>query len=157
MTSAESRCLFVPVLFALSYCHCTQTEFSLVRAGESRNVIFVGGSRSGKTMLIEALKNKTCSPKLSTFIRVLMHATFKTFTMTDSARNLRLNFNMMDAPGPFERTRTKEDARMNEVILDVIMKCINMEMTKMNHVYFALSGEAAVNEQDVKAFITFTE
>merc|ERR1711951_123543 len=50
-----------------------------------------------------------------------------------------------------------DDRRTNEVILDVIKKCIDMEITKIHHVYFVMSLQRGLTEEDLKSFDLFTE
>lgn len=132
-------------------------EYTLVEA-DVRNIIFVGRSRVGKTTLISVLKDKDHSPKKVTQI---VHGTVNTelraFTMSSKIDNMNLHFNIMDTPGLFEYSMSLDDKRSNEIIMDTITKCIDLEITKVHHVYFVMTIQDGLNQQDIEAFNLFTQ
>eukprot|EP00485_Elphidium_margaritaceum_P020953 CAMPEP_0202715504 /NCGR_PEP_ID=MMETSP1385-20130828/90815_1 /ASSEMBLY_ACC=CAM_ASM_000861 /TAXON_ID=933848 /ORGANISM="Elphidium margaritaceum" /LENGTH=307 /DNA_ID=CAMNT_0049376785 /DNA_START=1 /DNA_END=921 /DNA_ORIENTATION=+ len=130
-------------------------DYELVQA-DNRNIIFVGRSRAGKSTAINVLKDKDFDPGLFDILRGTRDATVQSFTMKSKAAGNNLHFNIMDTPGLFERAE-KDDRRTNEVILDVIKKCIDMEITKLHHVYFVMSALRGLAEEDLKAFDLFSE
>jgi len=145
------------LLSAFAYCHSQDTDCDYVlEKADVRNVIFVGRSRSGKTTSIEVLKDKNHSPKDFTVLRDTLDVGVQSFTMNSAKLHRNLNFNIMDTPGLFERA-AKDDRRTNEVIVDVIKKCIDMEITKIHHVYFVMSLHQGLSEEDLKSFDLFTE
>mmetsp|Transcript_8594 Transcript_8594/g.14132 ORF Transcript_8594/g.14132 Transcript_8594/m.14132 type:complete len:354 (+) Transcript_8594:63-1124(+) len=133
----------------------TGDDFELVEA-DVRNIIFVGRSRAGKSTIIEVLKNKNYEPPLFEVLRGTKVASLDSFTMNSESLNKNIHFNIMDTPGVFERTEG-DDRRTNEVIVDLILKCIDMEITKIHHVYFVMSIQTGLNVEDLKAFELFTE
>eukprot|EP01084_Bolivina_argentea_P172446 298711_1 len=149
------------LLFSIiSLCSAEENDYKLVRA-ETRNVIFVGRSRAGKTALIDVLKNKDYHPPLFTIVRGTEEVTLESFTMrvkgSEQYKNFQLQLNIMDTPGLFERTIDINDQRTNEIILDTIKKCIELEITKINHVYFVMSIQQGLNTEDLKSFRLFAE
>ena len=136
--------------------YAEDNDFELVDA-DNRNIIFVGRSNAGKTTLINVLKDKKHSPALATFMRGTEDATLETFTMQSEFYQQNLHFNIMDTPGLFEKTISLDDKRTNEVILDMIKKCVDSEITKINHVYFVMSIEDGINDNDLKAFDLFAQ
>merc|ERR1719356_666144 len=62
----------------------------------------------------------------------------------------------MDTPGLFE-TVALNDTRTNEVILNVIKKCIDMEITKIHHVYYVMSIHEGLDGEDLKSFDLFSD
>ena len=105
--------------------HC---DYTLVPA-DNRNIIFVGKSRAGKTTLIEVLKNKDHNPKKRKLLSETKRASMESFHMKSSDAQ-DLHFNVMDTPGLFEVANSLEDKRTNEVIVELIKACIDMEVTK---------------------------
>lgn len=147
-----SSLLLITFVYICNAQHC---DYELVEA-DVRNIIFVGRSRSGKTTSIEVLKDKDHDPGLFTVLRDTRDASVQSFTMNSKKYDRNLHFNIMDTPGLFERA-SKDDRRTNEVILDVIKKCIDMEITKIHHVYFVMSIQSGLSEEDLKSFDLFTD
>ena len=104
-------------------------DYKLVPA-DNRNIIFVGKSRAGKSTLIEVLKNKDHNPAKRKMLSETKRATMESFHMKSSDAQ-DLHFNIMDTPGLFEVSNSLEDKRTNEVILELIKACIDMEVTKV--------------------------
>ena len=147
-------------LCALVYCTCglvvdLDSDYELVDA-DTRNIIFVGRSRAGKTTSIDVLKDKDHNPQLFSIVRGTKDASVASFTMSSKKHDKDLHFNIMDTPGLFERVET-DDERTNEVILDVIKKCIDMEITRIHHVYYVMSVQRGLSEEDLIAFDLFTD
>lgn len=148
--------LFVIAAFFFYFCKSENCDYELV-AADVRNIIFVGKGRVGKSTLIQVLKNKDHDPGLFDIVRGTKYATVESFTMRSDKLNNNLHFNIMDTPGLFERTVSLDDKRTNDVILDVIKKCIDMEITKINHVYFVMSVQYGLNPEDIESFKLFSE
>eukprot|EP01084_Bolivina_argentea_P172445 298710_1 len=133
-----------------------QTDYKLVNA-EVRNIIFVGRGRTGKTTLINVLKDRDYNPPPTTVVRDTINASFQSFTIKSKKLNTNLHINIMDTPGLFERSIDINDQRTNEIILDTIKKCIDMEITKINHVYFVMNLQHGLNTEDIKSFHIFSK
>ena len=116
-------------------CLCQSNDYELVPA-DVRNIIFVGRSRSGKTTSIEVLKDKDHNPGDFKILRETKTASVQSFTMSSKQQNQNLHFNVMDTPGLFEYAE-KGDHRTNDVILGVIKKCIDVEITKVRNCFCA--------------------
>ena len=132
------------------------TDYELVTA-DTRNILFVGRSRTGKSTLIKVLQDKNYSPPLVDLMRGTVDVEVTSFTMRSDKYDNNLHFNILDTPGLFEVTSSLDDRRTNEVILDLIKKCVDREITKINHVYFVMSIESGLNPQDIKAFDLFSQ
>ena len=130
-------------------------DYELVDA-DTRNIIFVGRSRAGKSTTINVLKDKDHNPALFDMLRGTKSASVSSFTMSSKSLDNKLHFNVMDTPGLFETVRT-DDRRTNEVILGVIKKCIDMEITKIHHVYFVMSIKNELSNDSLVSFDLFTE
>lgn len=63
----------------------------------------------------------------------------------------------MDTPGLFEQTMSIKDKRTNDIIMNTIKKCIDLEVTKIDHVYFVMSIQNGLNQQDLDAFDLFSQ
>eukprot|EP01084_Bolivina_argentea_P194628 333958_1 len=119
--------------FLIWYIMSEDLEYELVKA-EVRNIIFAGKSRSGKSTLIEVLKDVNHSPKEMDILAGTQAASLATFTMESKQQNKNLHFNIMDTPGLYERQLDPKNERTNEVILDIIKKCIDLEITKIKKI-----------------------
>ena len=127
-------------------------DYQLVEAVETRNIMFVGRARAGKSTIIKVLQDKDYSPALGRVLRGRIQAEVSSFTMNSEKYSTNIHFNVLDTPQLFELTTSINYRRTNETILDVIKKCVDREITKINHVYFVMSIESGLSSQDLKAF-----
>jgi len=120
-----------------------------LRPSNTRNIIFVGKSRSGKSTTIEVLKNESYWAPDMTIYRSTDRATVENFIVEDG--NTFYNMNIMDTPGLFEIAADEKDEKPNEQIVSLIGKCIEMEFTKINHVFFVFTINAGLQQQDIES------
>jgi GTPase SAR1 family protein len=101
-----------------------------------RNVLFCGASRSGKSTIFHVMQNPVYSPEKISIFSDTKFTSFKTFTLRDRQENRIHNFvvSLIDTPGTFELRSTKEEfeSRSNDQISDLVVDCINHEVTYLN-------------------------
>eukprot|EP01084_Bolivina_argentea_P172447 298717_1 len=131
-------------------------DYKLVKTN-TRNIILVGKSRSGKSTIIEVLKNPKHNPEDFKILRGTVKARINSFTLSNSRNKKRMHLNIMDTPGLFERSSTINTTRSNEIITKMVLKCVDMELTKIHHVYYVMSIQQGISAEDVEAFRIFAE
>ena len=141
-------------------------EYGLI-ATATRNVLFVGKTRSGKSTAVGVLKDPCYQPPTFTLFSETTSAKFQSFSIQDKSnssgpRVKEFTLHIIDTPGLFEvkATNGKEDdesmeARTNESIIATISKCLENEITKLNCVVMFCSIDNGVSSDDVKAIQIF--
>lgn len=71
--------------------------------------------------------------------------------------NANLVLNIIDTPGVFERSNKQELIRSDEAILQAIVQCVNLELTKFHLVCFAFSMTAGIQRDDMEALKLFMD
>jgi len=101
-----------------------------------RNILFCGASRSGKSTIFRILQNPCYCPKQITIFAETKFTNFKTFSLRDKIQGTVHNFviNLIDTPGTFEVRANQEEfkKRSNDEISELIIDCINHEVTYIN-------------------------
>jgi len=109
-----------------------------------RNILFCGASRSGKSTIFSILQNPCFCPEKITMFAETRFTNFKTFSLRDKSTGKVHNFviNLIDTPGTFEVRSTKEqfEKRSNDEISDLIVECVNHEITYLNLLVLVLSA-----------------
>jgi len=133
----------------------------VLKEAMDRSVIFVGKTRSGKSTALEVLKNPFTFVKLSSIFSETVDAYIKHFTVEvdngdDGNDDEKANFNIsiIDTPGLFEIV-DKGTSRDNDILEDIVLKCMNAEITKINAIFFVCSYSGSINPQDIKALKRF--
>jgi len=130
----------------------------VLKKAETRNVIFLGRTRSGKSTALGVLKDpfeftKQCSLFSQTKDPFLFSFTME-YNPDAGVEGTNYNINIMDTPGLFERKTAKEsDARNNEMIKSIIFKCLEFEITKIHALFFVCSFESGINTEDVQSIL----
>ena len=120
------------------------SEYELVEA-ETRNILFVGRQGSDKSTLIKVLQNKDYSPPLTEIIGGTGDVEISSFTLQNKLGNKKYHLNILDASVLFDAQASVHIAGRNEeAVLNLIDKCVDREITKINHVYFVTSIENEV-------------
>lgn len=147
--------LFLLLTYSFWCCQTQENGYELVDT-DTRNIIFVGRSRAGKSTAIEVLKDKSYDPGPFTLLRGTTDPSISSFTVNSKKYGRNLHLKIMDTPGLFERA-AKDDQRTNEVILDVIRQCIDKGIGEIHHVYYVMSIQRGLSEEDLRSFDLFTE
>lgn len=130
-----------------------------LKEAESKNLIFVGRTRSGKTTALKVLKSPYIFVNKSSIYSDTKDAKISHFTVeyvTDKDSK-NYNINIIDTPGLFEVTRIGSTARDNAILEEIVMKCMNSEITKIHAVFFVISLEAGINPHDIEALQRFVK
>jgi len=125
----------------------------------NRNIIFVGKTRSGKSTCLSVLKSPFTFVKLSSLFSETVEAQINHFTVEmglgQGKDALNFNISIIDTPGLFE-VRDFGTSRDNEALEEVVLKCMNAEITKINAIFFVVAyGSAGINPQDIDALERF--
>jgi len=131
----------------------------ILRASNDRNVMFVGRTRSGKSTAYEVLKSPYIFVTRTSMYSVTRDAKINHFTIeyTDKEKTkINYNISIIDTPGLFEVKKIgDEDARDNVELENIILKCLNSEVTKVHAIFFVASFNEGVNKDDVQALKSF--
>jgi len=124
---------------------------------ESRNVLMVGRTRSGKSTAVGVIKDLCYSPKEMSIFSDTVNPKFQSFAILNKQDSVKLTLNMIDTPGVFEVKEVGQEARTNDMILRVISQCSQNEITKLHCVIIFASFETGVDDHDVKAIKLFSD
>jgi len=123
----------------------------------NRNIIFVGKTRSGKSTALNVLKNPFKFINMTSLFSDTVHAAINHFTVEFDVGDGPTNFNIniIDTPGLFE-VRDEGESRDNDALEDIVLKCMNSEITKINSIFFVVAyGGQGINPQDIDALEAF--
>jgi len=134
-------------------------EFKLIET-DTRNVLLVGRTRSGKSTTMEVLKDPCYIPKSDTIFSETVDARFKSFSIQNETnqRTCDVTLNLIDTPGLFEVKDIESGGeRTNEVIAQTIAKCLDNEITNIHVIMLFVTFEAGINPNDIKAMEIFLD
>jgi len=124
----------------------------------NRNIIFVGKTRSGKSTCLNVLKYPFTFVKLSSLFSETVEASINHFTVElqgDNNEKFNFNISIIDTPGLFE-VSDKGTQRDNDALEEVVLKCMNSEITKIHMIFFVVAyGSQGINPQDIEALEKF--
>jgi len=122
----------------------------------NRNIIFVGKTRSGKSTALDILKTPFTFVKLASIFSDTIDARINHFTVEVDVEDGKLNFNIsiIDTPGLFE-VSSRGTSRDNDALEEIVLKCMNSEITKINAIFFVFSYSGSINPQDIDALESF--
>jgi len=120
---------------------------------ETRNVIMVGRTRSGKSTTIGVLKDTCFKPEGFSIFSQTEDPKFSSFALM--AKKKKFTINMIDTPGLFEQKQSGEQARDNQMIVRTIQECVEHEVTSVNSVMIFATFEGGINPNDIDALSHF--
>jgi hypothetical protein len=112
-----------------------------------KNILIMGRTRTGKSTIASMLVDPAYVPKDLTLKADTKEPQFRSFHLQQQ----RIVFNVIDTPGLFERGNAEVDILDNEMILQSIGACINMEITKFHVICFSVSLSDGINSEDIKS------
>jgi len=124
---------------------------------QTRNVLMVGKTRSGKSTAVGVLKDPCYEPKAMSIFSDTFDPKFQSFSLDDKNRSIKYTINIIDTPGLKEMKRVGESARGDQVILNTINHCLENEITKINTLLIFISFDLGVGKQDLESFQTYIE
>jgi len=125
-------------------------------ASVSRNILLLGRSQVGKTTFIRTLKNPDEKFGFGTGMANTAESSVYRFTMWSDQDEL-VNINIMDTEGLFMRSLEEKLEKANEVIVDSILQCVDKEFTKINGIYYFMTFQGSLHDNDFAAFRKFYE
>jgi len=147
--------LFFIVLFILNIKIINCVDDNILIKSESRNIIFVGKSRSGKTTSVKVLQNYSyISPYF-----IIKPDTFQPEQHVFSVKNNDkiYHLTMIDTPGLFENPDVNSEKRGESILKEMITDCLNFEILRINHVYIVVNLGNNLNPDDVKSIEEFSK
>lgn len=118
---------------------------------ETKNIVIIGRSRTGKSTIKSMLVNPAATPVDISLLSGTREATMESYFI--DSENLILN--IIDTPGVFEHNSEQALIRDNAQIMTTIEKCINLEITKFHLICFAFSMPAGIQSDDIEALELF--
>jgi len=136
----------------------SESETELIKAN-IRNVLFCGASRSGKTTCFKVIEDPCHCPDKSSMFSETQNTVFKSFSLKNNKDGSVLDYilNMIDTPGTFEIRAADEDfeKRSNDKISELIVDCLNHQVTYLNMVVLFLTVGGSVSSRDVDSIELF--
>jgi len=124
---------------------------------ETRNVLIVGRTRSGKSTAVGVLKDPCYEPKSMSIFSDTVDPKFQSFALDDRIKSTKFTVNTIDTPGLKEVKEMGKEERSDAVILNTINFCLKSEITKINCLLIFISFELGVTRDDLDSFQTFLE
>jgi GTP-binding protein EngB required for normal cell division len=118
---------------------------------ESRNVIFVGRTRTGKSMTIKTILDPEALTEEPNIFRGTENPEV-TKTVVQS-ENFWYDLSFIDTPGLFELSLERD--RSNSEITGLILKCMKNEITRINVIFITFSIDQGLNVEDFKSIKHF--
>jgi len=119
----------------------------------TRNVLMVGKTRSGKSTTISTLKTvENLALPLDLFSNYA-GVQFQSFSLKEGGLE-DYTFNIIDTPGLFEVVQEGRQARSNDTILEMVSECLKNEITKIHSIVLFCSISEGLNMFDVEALKT---
>lgn len=120
-----------------------------------RNVLLVGRSRSGKSTLLEVLKDVTyCPPQLSLFSETRAPASHLLPIETPGDEEnppQKYTINVVDTPGLYEVIDVEGKARTNSSLLGMIRKCLRQEVSAVHCMIILVTVSAGIFSEDLSS------
>jgi GTP-binding protein EngB required for normal cell division len=123
---------------------------------ETRNVIFLGRTRTGKSTAVGVLKDICYDPKPMSIFSDTVNAKFQSFGV-EGKNGKKYTLNIIDIPGLFEQKINNNNIRSNDDILKLINDCQRNEITKLHCAIIFANFEAGINSEDIKSIELFQE
>jgi len=124
---------------------------------QTRNVLIVGRTRSGKSTAVGVLKDPCYEPKGMSIFSDTVNPKFQSFSLDNKNKSIKYTINIIDTPGLKEVKKIGEDARSDQVILNTINYCLKNEIAKINTLLIFISFELGVAQEDLESFQIFIE
>ncbi len=133
-------------------------EYKMIQT-QNRNVLCAGKSRSGKTTTICTIKNPCYTPDADSIFSGTYNCKYQTFAIKNQKQDKvsEYTLHIVDTPGTFEikASSDKDTARSNDIIEDIIGKCLENEITGINLILLFASFETGINPQDIDSIKIF--
>jgi len=137
----------------------SSNEYKFIET-QTRNVLLVGRTRSGKSTTLGVLKDPCYIPETDTIFSETVEPSFRSFSLQNVTENStqEITLNIIDTPGLFEIKDIQTGGeRTNEVIAQTISKCLEHEITNINVIIMFGTFEAGINRDDIKAMEIFLD
>jgi len=128
-----------------------QDKFPLEET-QTRNIIMLGRSGSGKTTAIGVFKDPCSLPRPQSLFSDTVGARFQSFSLDDFDRKVKFSVNIVDTPGVGEVKPMGENARSDEAIIETIKYCLKNEITKIHTLLIFASFGERISPSDKSAF-----
>jgi len=129
----------------------------VLKEAMNRNIIFVGKSRSGKSTALQILKTPLTFIQLASIFAETVDCKISFFNVEvegDDHSKANFNINLIDTPGTFELNENGP-ARDIEILEDLVLRCLQSEITKIHAIFFVVAQTGSINPQDVQALARF--
>jgi len=130
-------------------------------ATETRNVLLCGRTRSGKTTVMNVLKDPCHSPTNRSIFSETQNPRFQSFSINNraDAEVQKFTIHIIDSPGLFEvkDKDSMEQKRPNEVIASTIATCLENEITNIHCIVMFATFEAGINRDDIESMKVFLD
>jgi len=115
------------------------------------NILLIGRSQVGKSMIIKNL----CNPKYGQAVRSYSDTTNPNsydLLLTNKQTGQLLNLTVIDTPGLYDERNKLTDIKSNDQILQLISKCVELNLTYFHMIGFVYDISRNVTPIDVEAF-----
>jgi len=129
--------------------HLNKQEYMFTESN-TRNILLVGKSRSGKTTAINTLKGINNYVTKATIFSETKQPKLTTFALKSTRLLPHYTFNLIDTPGLSEIKKDGEEARTDDEITSIITTLLKMEITKIHIIFLFCSVQATIERTDLE-------
>jgi len=128
-----------------------------LETAETRNILIIGKSRSGKSTAIDVLKDPCFQASGMNIFSNPTDPKFQSFALDDKINKIKYTLNVIDTPGLQEVQKIGAIARNDQAILETVNYCLKNEITYINVLVLFMSMETGVFQNDVQTFEMYLE
>jgi len=130
----------------------------VLKEAQTRNIIFVGKTRSGKSTALSVLKHPFNFVRRTSIYSDTMEPKINHFTVEipkEDKTKMNFNISIIDTPGLFEVRDKGSLSRDNECLQELVLKCMKSEITKIHQIFFVLAYNGVLMNEDILALERF--
>jgi len=120
------------------------------------NVLLIGKSQVGKSMIIKNLCNPRYGQSIRTYADTSNPNSYE-ILLTDKKTNNLISMTIIDTPGLYDERLKKLEIKDNQEILQLITKCVELNITYFHMIGLVYNIASNITPLDLNAFQIFTK
>lgn len=120
---------------------------------DNRNIILFGRARTGKTTIVNVIKDATYVAKEPQLYAETRKPEFHSVSTYDTDNNKYYYFNFIDIPGFFDVTTSRSEQLSRKQICGFVDSCATMGVSNIHMFAFVFSLFGGINEHDIETML----